>query len=450
MMKRRYVAMISAVLCSAMILSACGNSKKTESIYTGDKTEVPAWQVNLDAISPSAYADVEGLDLEPGTYISVIGRAGGTPYWDEVKKGVEQAAEDLNESLGYSGDDKIKVVYNAPDENDNIDEMVNILDEELARYPDVIAVSSIDESASEVQFDLATANGIPIVAFDSGNSYQGIQCICRTDNKEAAKTGVKKLCEAIGDSGEIALLLNDSVSENGKEREAGVTEEIKANHPDVSVVETIYVEELDQLKRKAAAEQLGMSAEDLAAAEAGEKMDDAAQTTGTANGSGTDTAETSANGDDGTAAGGTDTATKDGATAPTVAEKFEEVKSAADKMSNEEAVAYYLKKHPELKGIFALNETSTQLGIQVLDELDNSDEIQIVGFDAGKEQVKALEDGELDGLVVQNPFGMGYAAVIASARTVLEIGNEAEVNTGYVWVTAENMDDADIKPLVYK
>lgn len=43
-----------------------------------------------------------------------------------------------------------------------------------------------------------------------------------------------------------------------------------------------------------------MSAEDLAAAEAGEKMDDAAQTTGTANGSGTDTAETSANGDDGT------------------------------------------------------------------------------------------------------------------------------------------------------
>ena len=427
-MKRRYVAMISAVLCSAMILSACGNSKKTESIYTGDKTEVPAWQANLDAISPSAYADVEGLDLEPGTYISVIGRAGGTPYWDEVKKGVEQAAEDLNESLGYSGDDKIKVVYNA----------------------DVIAVSSNDESASEVQFDLATANGIPIVAFDSGNSYQGIQCICRTDNKEAAKTGVKKLCEAIGDSGEIALLLNDSVSENGKEREAGVKEEIKANHPDVSVVETIYVDELDQLKRKAAAEQLGMSAEDLAAAEAGEKMDDAAQTTGTANGSGTDTAETSANGDDGTAAGGTDTATKDGATAPTVAEKFEEVKSAADKMSNEEAVAYYLKKHPELKGIFALNETSTQLGIQVLDELDNSDEIQIVGFDAGKEQVKALEDGELDGLVVQNPFGMGYAAVIASACTVLEIGNEAEVNTGYVWVTAENMDDADIKPLVYK
>ena len=35
-MKRRYVAMISAVLCSAMILSACGNSKKNrEYLYRG-------------------------------------------------------------------------------------------------------------------------------------------------------------------------------------------------------------------------------------------------------------------------------------------------------------------------------------------------------------------------------------------------------------------------------
>ena len=75
-----------------------------------------------------------------------------------------------------------------------------------------------------------------------------------------------------------------------------------------------------------------MSAEDLAAAEAGEKMDVCSSDGhGTANGSGTDTAETSANGDDGTAAGGTDTATKDGATAPTVAEKFEEVKSQPTK-----------------------------------------------------------------------------------------------------------------------
>ena len=51
-----------------------------------------------------------------------------------------------------------------------------------------------------------------------------------------------------------------------------------------------------------------------------------------------------------------------------------------------------------------------------------------MGFDAGKDQLDSLENGDVDGLIVQNPFGIGYASVIAAARTVLEIGNEADVN----------------------
>ena len=46
---------------------------------------------------------------------------------------------------------------------------------------------------------------------------------------------------------------------------------------------------------------------------------------------------------------------------------------------------------------------------------------------------------------MQNPFGMGYATVVAAARVALEIGNEATVDTGYVWVDKENMDDPDVK-----
>ena len=57
------------------------------------------------------------------------------------------------------------MLFNAPADSEDIDEQVNILDEEMARYPDVIAIASIDENASEVQFDLAIANGISIVAF---------------------------------------------------------------------------------------------------------------------------------------------------------------------------------------------------------------------------------------------------------------------------------------------
>ena len=88
-MKRNYVSVVALALCTAMLAGACGQQKE-ESIYTGDKTEEPAYQKNLDEISPSAYAEEDGLELEPGTYISVIGRGTGTAYWNQVKAGVEQ------------------------------------------------------------------------------------------------------------------------------------------------------------------------------------------------------------------------------------------------------------------------------------------------------------------------------------------------------------------------
>lgn len=443
MRKRNVRAAIAAALCMTVLAAGCGK-KADDPVFTGDKTEAPAYQANLDAIKSSAYASVDNLDLEPGTYISVIGRASSTPYWNQVKAGVEQAATDLNTALGYSGNDKVKVLYSAPDENDNIDQQVNILDEELARYPDVIAISSVDASACSVQFDLAIENGIPIVAFDSGNSYQNIQSTCKTNNIEAATTGTKNFCEKIGDSGEILLLVHDTVSDTAKEREAGIKNELAANHPNVTVTETIYLDQLKMLKKQIVAEQVGVTPEELAAAEAGEKKE---ETTGTA-----DASETIADAASNAASSSADESANE--TAQEVdnelSEKMQQVNDGAAKMSDEDAIRYYMEKHPDLKGCIATNETVTQLAIKTLDQLDAEKHITLVGFDAGKEQVNALKDGKVDGLIVQNPFGMGYATVVAAARTVLEIGNEAEVNTGYVWVTADNMNDDTITPFLYE
>lgn len=443
MRKRNVRAAIAAAFCMTVLAAGCGK-KADDPVFTGDKTEAPAYQANLDAIKSSAYASVDNLDLEPGTYISVIGRASSTPYWNQVKAGVEQAATDLNTALGYSGNDKVKVLYSAPDENDNIDQQVNILDEELARYPDVIAISSVDASACSVQFDLAIENGIPIVAFDSGNSYQNIQSSCKTNNIEAATTGTKNFCEKIGDSGEILLLVHDTVSDTAKEREAGIKNELAANHPNVTVTETIYLDQLKMLKKQIVAEQVGVTPEELAAAEAGEKKE---ETTGTG-----DASETIADAASNAASSSADESANE--TAQEVdnelSEKMQQVNDGAAKMSDEDAIRYYMEKHPDLKGCIATNETVTQLAIKTLDQLDAEKHITLVGFDAGKEQANALKDGKVDGLIVQNPFGMGYATVVAAARTVLEIGNEAEVNTGYVWVTADNMNDDTITPFLYE
>lgn len=430
-MRKKSVAGIILSVCMIAALCGCSSGNKEE-VFTGETPDRPEWQENLDAVNPSVYTSIEELDLEPGTYISVIGKTENTPYWQQVKAGVQQAADDINEHLGYSGADAIKVLYNAPADGSDIDEQVNILDEEMSRYPEVIAIASIDENASSVQFDLAVANGIQIVAFDSGNSYQGIQCTCMTDNAAAARTGAEKLCEAVGDSGEVALFVHDSVSGNGRERADAFCKEIEEKHPGVKVVETIYLDQMDQLKRQAAAEELGVSADQL------KQWSEEA--------SGLQTEE--AGGD------ASDVEEEQSEDAGSISEeaktRLEDIDSIAAGMSDEDAAAYYLKKHPELKGCFGVNDETVLLAAQTVENMGMKDTVAVMGFDAGKDQINALEDGSIDGLVVQNPFGMGYATVVASARTILEIGNEAVVDTGYTWVDLSNLEDESVQAMLYE
>ena len=120
--------------------------------------------------------------------------------------------------------------------------------------------------------------------------------------------------------------------------------------------------------------------------------------------------------------------------------------------AQQDAIKYLLEKYPDVKGIFATNETVADLVVNVLDSMDKitgEDRIKVVSFDGGEDQMKLLEDGKIDGLIVQNPYGIGYATVVACARAVLGQGNEAMVSTGYTWVTKDNMNKDSIKKMLY-
>ena len=97
-------------------------------------------------------------------------------------------------------------VYKRQDK-DNVDEQVNILDEELSRYPAALAISIADAKACEVQFDQAGWNGTPIVTFDSSSDYPGISAFVSTDNSASATEAANRLAEAMGESGEVMLFM---------------------------------------------------------------------------------------------------------------------------------------------------------------------------------------------------------------------------------------------------
>ncbi|MDD3141672.1 MAG: substrate-binding domain-containing protein, partial [Lachnospiraceae bacterium] len=168
-----------------------------------------------------------------------------------------------------------------------------------------------------------------------------------------------------------------------------ITTEIETNHPSVKIVKTIYLDDMEALAKEIAAEK-------NAALTANDNKVDAATLNETA------------------------------------------------------ILQYYLEKYPELVGGICTNVDATQLAVKANASLKNpNSHFMLIGFDGGEAQLQSLENGEISGLVVQNPFGIGYATVVAAARSVLELGNEAQVDTGYTWVTKDNMKNENIQKMLY-
>lgn len=559
-MRRRFVKIAAIVLAAAITVSAgaCAGESGQDT-FTGDASEEPEYQSSLNPITPSAYRDVRGLKLEKGSYISIIGKSEATAFWKSVRSGVVQAAEDLNKELGYTGNDKIKVTYNGPAKSEDIDEQVNILDEELSRYPDVIGIASIDEDACTVQFDLATENGIPIIALDSGNKYPGIQCTVKTDNQEAARTGAYNLANEIGGKGDVLVLVHDSKSETAKERLKSFQDEMTEKHPDVKVAEVVYCDKLDDIRKQMADEyneglkegerevqkesfsdadviqymierhpglkgifgtndsttMLGLHAirqaeEEKARSggEDGQSPDESGEDSGKdaqmPEGSGKDSGkdaqtpeEPGKDSEEGEQASGesgedsrkddqvsgesgedaqkqdtqADSENEDGnKTVPASADGGQKHETALAEDGNDGTLSNGDGKNEPASADDDKNEGKSQTdgtdkdtsGDQISNDEDGGTDdtstenewtentkIVLMGFDVSKDQLKALEEGEIAGLVVQNPFGIGYASVVAAARTVLQAGNEAQVSTGYLWVTKDNLNDESIKKMLY-
>lgn len=121
---------------------------------------------------------------------------------------------------------------------------------------------------------------------------------------------------------------------------------------------------------------------------------------------------------------------------------------ALDDAAHEKAIKNILKNNPNIKGLYSTDANATQLVANVLKSMKKTD-YHFVSFDAGNKQVRLLENDVLDGLITPNPYGIGYATVVAAVRVALGLGNESFVNTGYAWVTKENLDTPDIKKMLY-
>ena len=71
-----------------------------------------------------------------------------------------------------------------------------------------------------------------------------------------------------------------------------------------------------------------------------------------------------------------------------------------------------------------------------------------MGFDSSDKLIQALRDGEIHGLVMQNPYRMGYDGVKTAVSFLRDGDFKRHIDTGVYMVTKENLEDPGIKKLL--
>jgi ribose transport system substrate-binding protein len=102
-----------------------------------------------------------------------------------------------------------------------------------------------------------------------------------------------------------------------------------------------------------------------------------------------------------------------------------------------------------VQGIFTPNESSTAGMLLALQDIGKAGKVFFVGFDSSQTFIDAMKANQLNGIVVQNPFNMGYLGVKTmvdhlSGRTV-----EKQTDTGVTLVTGDNLNSPEIQTLLH-
>jgi ribose transport system substrate-binding protein len=103
----------------------------------------------------------------------------------------------------------------------------------------------------------------------------------------------------------------------------------------------------------------------------------------------------------------------------------------------------------QVDGIFCPNESSASGMLRALETSGRAGKVKYVGFDASDRLLGGLQEGAIQGLVVQNPVRMGHDGVATMVAHLRGQKVEKRVDTGVTLVTPENLNDPKIQELVH-
>ncbi len=124
--------------------------------------------------------------------------------------------------------------------------------------------------------------------------------------------------------------------------------------------------------------------------------------------------------------------------------------------NNEPAVAQRiitaaLAKNKDIVAVFATNLFSAQGVAAGIKQAGKAGKVQVVGFDAGSDQVKALKAGTVQALIAQQPATIGSEGIDAAVAAVAgKAPKSKKIQTGFTILTKKNIDTDAGKKAQYR
>ncbi|MEI3606460.1 ABC transporter substrate-binding protein [Pseudogracilibacillus sp. SE30717A] len=206
---RKYLLTLLTVLFAVFVLSACSGGSDSDTSTEG--------------------AEGEDVDMDK-TYVALVSKGFQHQFWQSVKEGAEQAAEEFD----------VEVTFEGPEDESQVDKQMEMFRNALDRNPDAIGFAALDSQASTPLLEETVERDIPVIAFDSGVDSDIPLTTASTNNYDAAALAAEKMAELIDGKGKVAVIVHDQTSVTGVDRRDGFVETIENDFPDIEIVDIQY------------------------------------------------------------------------------------------------------------------------------------------------------------------------------------------------------------------
>ena len=201
MFKKRTIGAVVGLAAAALVLAGCASDGGGSAAADGEKP-----------------------------YVALISKGFQHQFWQAVKSGAEQAAEEFD----------VEITFEGPDTEADVDQQIQMLQTALDKSPAAIGFAALDSQAAGPLLQQAKDQNIPVIAFDSGVESDIPLTTAATDNLAAAAEAAKHMAEAVGHEGKVALVVHDQTSVTGQQRRDGFVDYMEENEPGIEIVDIQY------------------------------------------------------------------------------------------------------------------------------------------------------------------------------------------------------------------